>query len=117
MSIRQTTFDLTAPPEPRVVVADLRALCADGAEWDARAEALFRSIAADVGSVLPSHFRARVLSSGLGEPPHGSGAYGRLYARMVQRHKWRAVFAGTTSTAPSRNAARDVWRYAPPEPA
>lgn len=100
-------------PRPPVHVVNLRPAAADGEQWELAVEALCRRIAADVGSVLPSHLRARASVLRL-DPPHHS-YWGRPYSRPV-RSGWRKELALTTSTAPSRNAARDVWRYLPPDP-
>ena len=109
---------LVGEPGPlfAVRVADLRPAAPDGEAWDAAVLDLARAIARQGAGVLPSHLRARARACGVGAPPHGQGAWGRLYARLVAAG-WRKEFAGTTSTTPSRNAARDVWRYWPPEAA
>lgn len=105
-----------AGPLFAVRVDALRPLAPDGEDWDVAVHELALTLGREGRGLLPSHLRARADRMGLGAPPHGQGAWGRLYARLVA-DGWRKEFAGTTSTTPSRNAARDVWRYWPPEAA
>lgn len=115
----QGSLDFTAPDAPlpkgvRVRVRGLKPVAPDGATWEARLEALYDQLGRErPEGFYPSDLRAAADEDGLGDPPHGAGAWGRVASRMGTKG-WTTRIVPRTSRVGSRNQATEFRLWVPP---